>query len=65
LARRRYGEDRAATGDDGAVQEGKVNPASGCLPLADPIFFALYKVLFVTTRSARPVLRLDQGFVGA
>ena len=31
-------------------KEEKVNPAAGCLPvlLQIPVFFALYKVLFVT-----------------
>ena len=48
----RYGEDRAR--QQQAMMElykkEKVNPASGCLPILVqiPIFFALYKVLFVT-----------------
>ncbi len=48
----RYGEDRAR--QQQAMMElykkEKVNPASGCLPIVVqiPIFFALYKVLFVT-----------------
>ena len=40
----------------------KVNPASGCLPilLQIPIFFSLYKVIFVTHRTApRALDRLD------
>ena len=48
----RYGEDRVR--QQQAMMElykkEKVNPASGCLPILVqiPIFFALYKVLFVT-----------------
>jgi YidC/Oxa1 family membrane protein insertase len=48
----RYGDDRAR--QQQAMMElykkEKVNPASGCLPILVqiPIFFALYKVLFVT-----------------
>ncbi|MGH9806115.1 MAG: membrane protein insertase YidC [Terriglobia bacterium] len=48
----RYGEDRAR--QQQAMMElykkEKVNPASGCLPILVqiPVFFALYKVLFVT-----------------
>ena len=48
----RYGDDRAR--QQQAIMElykkEKVNPASGCLPILVqiPIFFALYKVLFVT-----------------
>ncbi len=48
----RYGEDRAR--QQQAMMElykkEKVNPASGCLPILVqiPIFFSLYKVLFVT-----------------
>ena len=46
-----YADDKAQTrrGDDGALQARKVNPASGCLPtlIQIPIFFALYKVLYV------------------
>jgi hypothetical protein len=46
----------------------KVNPASGCLPilLQIPIFFSLYKVIFVTLELRHaPWIRLDQGPVGA
>ena len=46
----------------------KVNPMAGCLPIVIqiPVFFALYKVLFVTDRdAARAVLRLDPRPVGA
>jgi len=48
----RYGDDRAR--QQQAMMElykkEKVNPASGCLPILVqiPVFFALYKVLFVT-----------------
>lgn len=48
----RYGDDR--TRQQKAMmelyQKEKVNPASGCLPILVqiPVFFALYKVLFVT-----------------
>lgn len=50
--RERFGDDRQ--GMNKALMElykrEKVNPASGCLPilLQIPVFFALYKVLFVT-----------------
>ena len=46
--RRRPGKD--AAGDDGAVQAREGQPAAGCLPILMqiPVFFALYKVLFVT-----------------
>ena len=39
-----------AAGDDGAVQEGEGLAVSGCLPIfiQIPIFFSLYKVLFVS-----------------
>ena len=41
---------QAAAGVDGALQAEKINPAAGCLPivLQIPVFFSLYKVLFVT-----------------
>jgi YidC/Oxa1 family membrane protein insertase len=43
-------QDEAAAGDDGALQEEKINPVAGCWPILIqiPVFFALYKVLFVT-----------------
>jgi len=48
----RHGEDRQAMqqGMMKLYKENKVNPAAGCLPilLQIPIFFALYKVIFVT-----------------
>jgi YidC/Oxa1 family membrane protein insertase len=50
--REKYGEDRQALNQ--AMMElykrEKVNPVSGCLPIVIqiPVFFALYKVLFVT-----------------
>jgi YidC/Oxa1 family membrane protein insertase len=48
----RAGEDRQAMqqGMMKLYKENKVNPASGCLPilLQIPIFFSLYKVIFVT-----------------
>jgi len=50
--REQYGEDRAKLNQ--AMMElykkEKVNPVSGCLPIVIqiPVFFALYKVLFVT-----------------
>ncbi len=46
----------------------KINPIAGCLPVAlqIPVFFSLYKVLFVTIEMRHaPFLRLDQGPVGA
>lgn len=48
----RYGEDRIKINQEmmAIYKREKVNPASGCLPLfiQMPVFFALYKVLFVT-----------------
>lgn len=48
----RYGDDRMAFQKElmAMYKREKVNPASGCLPLLIqmPVFFALYKVLFVT-----------------
>jgi len=48
----RYGEDRVRQQQAmmDLYKKEKVNPASGCLPILVqiPIFFALYKVLFVT-----------------
>lgn len=48
----RHGDDKMAMNQAimKLYQEEKVNPASGCLPILIqiPIFFALYKVLFVT-----------------
>ena len=43
-------QDEAAAGADGAVQEEGVNPVAGCLPMVIqiPVFFALYKVIFIT-----------------
>ncbi|MCW5753070.1 MAG: membrane protein insertase YidC, partial [Alphaproteobacteria bacterium] len=50
--RERYGDDRAKLNQEmmDLYRREKVNPASGCLPilLQIPVFFALYKVLFVT-----------------
>jgi YidC/Oxa1 family membrane protein insertase len=50
--RERYKEDPAKMQAEmmGLYKSEKVNPASGCLPIIVqiPIFFALYKVLFVT-----------------
>jgi YidC/Oxa1 family membrane protein insertase len=50
--RERTGEDRMALqkGMMELYRSNKVNPASGCLPILIqiPIFFALYKVIFVT-----------------
>ena len=46
----------------------KINPIAGCLPVAlqIPVFFSLYKVLFVTIEMRHaPFYRLDQGPVGA
>ena len=48
----RTGDDKQAMQKEmmGLYKKNKVNPASGCLPifLQIPIFFSLYKVLFVT-----------------
>jgi YidC/Oxa1 family membrane protein insertase len=50
--REQYGEDRQRMNQEmmELYRREKVNPASGCLPilLQVPVFFALYKVLFVT-----------------
>ena len=60
----RVGDDRqkTPTRNDGLIQEKKVNPASGCLPILIqiPIFFSLYKVIFVTLE-----LRMRHGSVGS
>ena len=45
----------------------KINPIAGCWPilLQIPVFFALYKVLYVTIEMRHaPILRLDPGLVG-
>lgn len=48
----RYGNDKMRMNQEimGLYKREKVNPASGCLPilLQIPVFFALYKVLYVT-----------------
>ncbi|MDH3701779.1 MAG: membrane protein insertase YidC [Alphaproteobacteria bacterium] len=48
----RFGEDRQKMNEQlmKLYKEEKVNPAAGCLPMVIqiPVFFALYKVLFVT-----------------
>ncbi|MCU0893833.1 MAG: membrane protein insertase YidC, partial [Rhodospirillales bacterium] len=50
--RERFGEDKARLNQEmmALYKREKVNPASGCLPMIVqiPVFFALYKVLFVT-----------------
>lgn len=50
--RERYGDDRQKLNMEmmALYKREKVNPASGCLPIIIqiPVFFALYKVLFVT-----------------
>ena len=50
--RERYKDDRAKMNQEmfAMYKEKKINPASGCLPILIqiPIFFALYKVLFVS-----------------
>ena len=50
--RERFGEDRTKLNQEmmALYKREKVNPVSGCLPmiLQIPVFFALYKVLFVT-----------------
>ncbi len=50
--RERYKDDRAKLNQEmmNLYKRSKVNPASGCLPIVIqiPVFFALYKVLFVT-----------------
>jgi len=68
--RERFKDDKAKqqAGADGMYKKGKINPLAGCLRsrLQIPVFFSLYKVLFVTNRNAaRAVLRLDPRSVGA
>jgi YidC/Oxa1 family membrane protein insertase len=50
--RERFGEDKARLNQEmmALYKREKANPASGCLPMVIqiPVFFALYKVLFVT-----------------
>jgi YidC/Oxa1 family membrane protein insertase len=50
--RERYGDDKAKQNEAmmRLYKEEKVNPAAGCLPMLVqiPVFFALYKVLFVS-----------------
>ncbi len=50
--RERYGDDKAKMKQEmmALYKREKVNPVSGCLPILIqiPVFFALYKVLFVT-----------------
>ncbi|OUR75285.1 membrane protein insertase YidC [Alphaproteobacteria bacterium 46_93_T64] len=50
--REKHGDDRAKLNEEmmALYKKEKANPAAGCLPivLQIPIFFALYKVLFVT-----------------
>ena len=50
--RERFGDDRARLNQEmmELYKREKVNPAAGCLPIIVqiPVFFALYKVLFVT-----------------
>jgi YidC/Oxa1 family membrane protein insertase len=50
--REQYGEDRARMNQElmALYKKEKVNPVSGCLPIIVqiPVFFALYKVLFVS-----------------
>ena len=50
--RERYGDDKMKVNQEmmDLYKKEKVNPASGCLPILIqiPVFFALYKVLFVT-----------------
>ena len=50
--RERFGEDRAKMNQEmmALYKREKANPASGCLPLLPqiPVFFALYKVVYVT-----------------
>jgi len=48
----KYGDDKAGMQKElmALYKEEKINPASGCLPIVVqiPVFFSLYKVLFVT-----------------
>ena len=50
--RERYGDDKAKMNQElmALYKKEKINPAAGCLPILIqiPVFFSLYKVLFVT-----------------
>src|SRR3546814_6989491 len=50
--RERYGDDKAKMNQElmALYKKEKINPAAGCLPILVqiPVFFSLYKVLFVT-----------------
>jgi len=50
--REKYGDDKVRMNQElmGLYKKQKVNPVSGCLPIVIqiPVFFSLYKVLFVT-----------------
>jgi YidC/Oxa1 family membrane protein insertase len=50
--RERFGDDKARMNQElmALYRKEKINPAAGCLPIVVqiPVFFALYKVLFIT-----------------
>lgn len=62
--RDRFGEDKMRQNQElmALYKREKVNPVSGCLPILIqiPVFFALYKVLFVTSKCVTP--RSSAGF---
>ena len=65
--RERHGDDRQAMSQATMqlYREEKVNPVAGCLPvlLQIPIFFALYKTLFVTIEMRHASFELLPGWV--
>jgi YidC/Oxa1 family membrane protein insertase len=66
--RERFGDDRMKLNQEmmALYKAEKVNPAAGCLPvlLQIPVFFALYKVLFVTIEMRHaPFFGWDRRFV--
>ena len=66
----RYPDDRMKQQQEmmALYKREKVSPLSGCLPvlMQIPVFFALYKVIYVTIEIApRAVLRLDPRSLGA
>ncbi len=70
MIRERYADDKMK--QQQAMMElykkEKINPVAGCLPIAIqiPVFFSLYKVLFITHRDApRAILWLDPRSFGA
>ena len=65
--REQYKDDRQKLNQEmmALYRQEKVNPAAGCLPilLQIPVFFALYKVLYVSIEMRVHHFWLDQGFI--